>query len=156
MGGLPKKSTKKEAKQAVVKNRLDIQVPDPLEDTKKAFQADNARLLEEIQNAKKDFIAIFGIFAAILIFLSIEVKIFDQPLRMPQIMGVSFFFLSALLVFALGIRSILTEKNNWKEFTKPAFIFAVVLLIISLECFYWGTHSNPVTHHGQYWFLGSK
>jgi len=152
MGDAPKRSIRKRASKSADANRLEIQVPDPLEDIRK----DNTHLLEEIENAKKDFIAIFGLFAAILIFLSLEVKIFDQPLRMAQIAGISFFFLSALMVFALGLRSIFSDKSGWCEFRKPAFVLAVVFLIISLECFYWGTHTNAITHHGQYWLLGSQ
>lgn len=146
----------KKAVQPLAPPRLDVELPDPFEDLKKAFQADSAHTLKEVQNAKKDFIAIFGLFAAVLIFLSLEVKIFDQPQRMSMTMGISFFFLSALLIFTLAVRNIYTDKNEWKEFLKPAFILAIVILIISLECFYWGTHTDTKTHRPQYWFFGNR
>lgn len=147
---------KKTDQPQTVTPRLDVELPDPFEDLKKAFKADSTHTLKEVQNAKKDFIAIFGLFAAVLIFLSIEVKIFDQSQRMATTMGISFFFLSALLIFTLAVRNVYTDKDEWKDFLKPAVIFAIVFLVISLECFYWGTHVDSVTHHSQYWFLGSR
>jgi hypothetical protein len=152
MATTPRRPTKKRSNAAPT---LEINLPDPLDELKKV-KRDIARTLDEVQNAKKDFIAIFGLFAGVLIFLSLEVKLFDQTQRMATTMGISFFFLAALLIFALGVRSVFSDKNNWKEFTKPAFVFALVFLVISLECFYWSTHTNPHTHHGQYWFLVSR
>lgn len=137
-------------------NTIELELPDPFEDMKRAFKVDINHTLDEVQNAKKDFIAIFGLFAAVLIFLSLEVKIFDQSQRIATTMGISFFFLSALLTFVLAIRSIYTEKNSWREFTKPAFVFALIFLIIALECFYWSDHASGVSHHAQFWFFGSR
>jgi hypothetical protein len=103
-----------------------------------------------VDEAKKDFITIFGVFAALLIFLSIEIQVFQQAKRFSYIMGVSFFLLSAILMFALAIHSMFNSDKRYGYYLLLLGLI-VMLFLASAACFLWG-----VEHTLAFWKLFKK
>jgi hypothetical protein len=99
---------------------------------------------QEYTNVKKDFITIFGIFAAFLTYVSVEIQILKSAEDVFILYGLSMFLLSAMLLFAIVLNSIAKDQNSWKKaMPSPAFAILVVFLLISAYFFY--KHSELVS-----------
>lgn len=91
----------------------------------------------ETGDLKKDFIAIFGLFASLVTFLSVEVAIFKNITRFSLVMAVSMFFLSALLLFALTLQNIVKDRNSLSDYITPPFVLASIFFMASMLFFAW-------------------
>ena len=98
---------------------------------------------EELEEASKgireDFILVFGLFASVLIFLSIDVQVFQKAPRFSYVVGLSLFLLGSLQMFVLSLKNIVKDNNDpikdylknpvvW--FTGLCFIGAIISFII--------------------------
>jgi len=110
---------------------------------------------EEAKHVKEEFIGIFGLFAAILIFSSVEVRVFSTTTRFSLILGISSFFISSLMLFVLTLHNIIHGKRV-RDYKSMAFILSILVFIFSMQCFYWATHYNAAVHHSYIWFFGNK
>jgi hypothetical protein len=104
-------------------------------------------LSKAVDDAKKDFITIFGLFAALLIFLSIEVQVFQQVKKFSYVMGVSFFLLAAILMFVLAIHSLFNDERKYGRYW-PVFSLIILFFVASAACFLWG-----IEHTLAFWKL---
>ena len=79
------------------------------------------KIANEIEDVKKDFMLIVGIFASVVAFLTVEAKIFDPMNSQAQNLGFSCFILAGLLAFLLLLRSTLSSsvKDAWKMLLYP-------------------------------------
>ena len=96
------------------------------------------KLEENLDKTRQDNIAVFGIFASIVTFLSIEVGIFKNIERISLLVGVSAFFLSAIMVFVLLVQNLIRnsdDKYNWPELTSPPYVLCGVFLLFSFVAF---------------------
>jgi len=93
-------------------------------------QKDIQNILEQVSDVKKDFIVIFGIFASVVAFLAVEVKVFDIAKTPSQVLGLSCFIIAGLLSFSISIKSILA--NSWLEslrtYAQPTTLIVIGLL----------------------------
>jgi hypothetical protein len=65
--------------------------------------------------------------------------------RFSLVAGISFFFLSAILIFAMSLHNIMADKNKWSDYTKnPILGLAGLLLSIALIFFLWATIIHPL------------
>lgn len=94
---------------------------------------DNA--MKEARDLKKDILTSFGIFAALLIFASLEVQVLANVKRFSLMIGMSSFFASTMLLFVLSLHNVTTNHNNWKDYKKPVFGLLLILFAFSLICF---------------------
>lgn len=94
---------------------------------------------EEIKKVKEEFLQIFGLFAAILIFSSIEIKAFSQITKFSLLMGISMFFLSTFMLFVLTLNNIIRSKD-YRDYKSAAFVLCIFFFLFSMECFWWATH----------------
>lgn len=105
--------------------------------------------LEDLKKVKEEFLAIFGLFAALLIFSSVEIKIFSDTTPFSLVLGISSFFVSSLMLFVLTLNNIV-HSRKWRDYRSAAFLIAVVFFVFSMECFYFHTH------HAHIWLFGSR
>jgi hypothetical protein len=101
------------------------------------------RLRNESNAIREEFILIFGLFASVLIFLTIEVQIFQRIQRFSYVVGISFLLLASLLCFSYALSCIIKEKNTWKEFNTPMTHIIVLLFSAAVFCFAWGAIIHP-------------
>jgi hypothetical protein len=95
-------------------------------------------LRDDFRREKSNNLVVFGIFASLIGFLSIEVKLFSSVTEPLVILGVSLFFLGALGLFLLLLTHIsnIDPKNenlNQKlinSFFNPVFYMTLICLIL--------------------------
>ncbi len=91
-------------------------------------------LEEEIKKSKFDLVTLLGVFVGLITYLGLEIQVFktiDNPL---MIIGISMFFISSIILFILGINTIIKkyETFSWNDFKDPIYIVLGLLLIISI------------------------
>lgn len=90
------------------------------------------------QAIREDFVLIFGVFAALLIFLGIDIQVFDKAPRFSMLVGFSCFLLGSILAFLLGIQNILKQSNTLKDYkNNPLVYFIGACFIGAILCFAW-------------------
>ena len=101
---------------------------------------------EANRSIREDFIAIFGIFATLFIFLSIEIQILKQATRFSLLVGFSLFLLAALLTFMMALHSIVQDKMTWKSYyANPVLGIVAVCGVSAAFCFLWATVLKPLS-----------
>jgi hypothetical protein len=105
-----------------------------------------AKLDSASHKLREDFLTIFGLFAAFLAFIVIEVQVFVQVHRFALLMGFSSFFLASLILFVLSLHNIAKGRNGWGDFLRPIFWLIAGLMFFAFECFWYATHSNQLWH----------
>lgn len=101
-------------------------------------------LQKESKELRKDFITIFGLFAAFLTFTVLQIQALIQTTRMAYIMGASSFFVASSLTFIFALSHLFKEKNNWRDFIRPIFVVILLIFFFSFECFWFATHNNTL------------
>ena len=91
--------------------------------------------LKEAKDLKKDILTSFGIFAALLIFASLEVQILARVHRFSLLVGMSSFFAASMLLFAMGLHNVAIGRNEWSDFRKPIFGLIFFFMLFSFFCF---------------------
>jgi RsiW-degrading membrane proteinase PrsW (M82 family) len=84
-------------------------------------------LSKESRAIRQDFILVFGLFASVLIFLSVEVQVFKDASRFPFLVGVSLFILGSLQMFILSLNNLFNKKADFqKDYLKNP-VFWIIL-----------------------------
>ncbi len=99
--------------------------------------------VSRLDNVKEEFLGIFGLFAALLIFTSVEVKVFQDVTRFSLIVGISSFFVATLMLFVLTLNNVI-HRRAWSDFWSAASVLSVIFLVISGEAFWWATHFGHI------------
>ncbi|GEM_PF-2968216 len=99
--------------------------------------------VDKLEHVKEEFIGIFGLFAALLIFTSVEVKIFQEVTKFSLILGISTFFISSLMLFVLTLNNIIRSKD-YRDYKSAAFVLCIFFFLFSMECFWWATHPSQL------------
>lgn len=108
------------------------------EDIQKLIRDLSTKVIEEeVKKLRGEFILIFGLFASLVAFLAIEVNIFKYASRLSAVMGISFFFLSAIMMFVLALKNITEDRNKLKDYWNAVFILSAIFLAASIACFWW-------------------
>jgi len=89
------------------------------------------KLESKLEESKKDFITILGIFASFFIFVSVEFQILRTVTNIWLLLGLSSFLLSGILLFALVLTNIVRDKSQWKDFFNPVFVFILALFLLT-------------------------
>lgn len=102
-------------------------------EVKKGVKKVEREIKEHLDKERVSLIAIFGIFAAIVTFLSVELQILQAVCDFWKLLGLSGFLLSALLLFLLLLISIGQPKNNSinKIFLAVGLVFFFSILALS-------------------------
>jgi multisubunit Na+/H+ antiporter MnhG subunit len=97
-----------------------------------------------IDDIRKDFILIFGLFASLLAFLAIEVQVFNHIKTFSDVMGVNAFLLASFILFAFMMGKIFkaSERFVWSDLV--ILLIVLLLLYASTECFLYGTHNHLI------------
>jgi len=94
------------------------------------------RLKQDLTNERLNNITIFGIFASLVTFLSVEIQVFKYIDNFWLLIGLSSFFVSSLLLFVFSIHSIAREKLRWRDFiSTPIFFLFMLFLLFSFVIF---------------------
>lgn len=86
----------------------------------------------EVQEIKKDFLIIFGLFASFVTFISINVQVFRNNDNTLELLGICSLSLSFIIFFALIINSIVKQELVWSDFRRPTYIINLIFLIIGV------------------------
>lgn len=96
-------------------------------------------LREASKGIREDFIVIFGLFASLLIFIGVEIQVFQKAPRFSMMVGFSVFLLGAMLAFLWGIYNIVKDRRDFvQDYIKnPIFYFIVACFVGAVACFWW-------------------
>lgn len=123
--------TKKDNSELVQKEHLEKAITDATKQFK-----------NETEEAKKQYIGIFGIFAAIITFLIIEVNAFNKIETFSKLAGFSILLLALVLLMVAAIEKIISTQSK-KLIKSELFLVAIGLIIISF-LFFWYAVSGRV------------
>lgn len=101
--------------------------------TREEVDSKIAAALEDAKGLKKDLFTSFGVFASLLVFASVEVKLLQQVQRFSLLIGMSLFFLAAMLLFNLALHGMFRPESD--IFKSPIFKLLLVFLVFSFMCF---------------------
>jgi hypothetical protein len=101
-------------------------------------------LQREAKDLRKDFISIFGLFAAFLTFTVLQIQALIQSTKISLIIGACALFVGTSLTFILSLHNMIHEKNSWKEFSRPIFIIILVIFFFAFQCFWYATHKGTL------------
>jgi len=94
------------------------------------------RLRAELSNERFNNLTIFGIFASLVTFFSIEIQVFKNIENFWFIIGLTSFLVSSMLLFVFSLHLIAREKMSWKNFFgTPIFYIFLLFLIFSFSIF---------------------
>lgn len=95
---------------------------------------DNLR--KELNDSKKDYIVFLGIFATIIAYLTIQIRVLESVNNFHLLIGLSSFILFGLLLFNLCLNYLVKQNSTWWDFINPVFIMTILLGLFSVYCFY--------------------
>lgn len=94
------------------------------------------RLKKELSNERFNTITIFGVFASLVTFFSVEIQIFKNIENFWLLIGLTSFLVSSLLLFVFSIHAIVRDKLKWRDFfTTPIFWIFMMFLIFAFAIF---------------------
>lgn len=91
-----------------------------------------SNLNTSVQDVKKDFLIIFGLFASFVTFISINVQVFKNNDNIFELLGICSISLSFIIFFATIINGMVKDKGEWKDILKPTFVFTFLFLAIGI------------------------
>jgi len=91
-----------------------------------------SKLNTSVQDVKKDFLIIFGLFASFVTFISINVQVFKNNDNIFELLGICSISLSFIIFFTIIINQIVKDNLEWKDFFKPVFLLTLIFLIIGV------------------------
>lgn len=125
------------------------EIPFSKEGSTQAVSHDDLR--QETRSIREDFLVIFGIFASLFIFLSVEIQIFRQATSFSLLIGFSLFLLAAILSFILCLFFVVKDKNKFSDYNHPIVYFILALFVAAGLCFAWEMHNasrdGAAPHH---------
>jgi hypothetical protein len=100
----------------------------------------HSRDIEEIKSdltkERQNNITVFGIFASLVTFFSIEIQIFKNIENFWLLIGLTSFLVSAMLMFTMSLGYIARGETKWGNFFKsPIFLLFIIFLIFSFLIF---------------------
>jgi len=101
---------------------LDLAKKETIEESKKENK-------KEIDNLKRDFFVIFGIFASLVTFVVGEISILKTIDNMYDKVGFSFLFVSLMLGFLFGIMFLLDSEIIKFKYQKMSWVFSLFFFI---------------------------
>jgi len=96
----------------------------------------------EVQDIKKDFLIIFGLFASFVTFISINVQVFKNAENIVELIGVISISLSFIIFFALVINNVVKQQLEWSDLKKPVYIINLVFLILGVVFIAYGENKS--------------
>ncbi len=96
---------------------------------------DSEKVKTELHDIKKDFFIIFGLFASLVTFFSIEIQILKTINDFWLLLGFSSFLISIILLFTFTLNNIVKDKNKWKDLWSPVFVLILIFLFVSFLFF---------------------
>lgn len=90
----------------------------------------------ELTNERLNNITIFGIFASLVTFLSVDIQIFKYIDNFWVLIGLTSFIASLMLLFVFCIHSIARNKLTWRDFfSTPIFGLFLLFFLFSVMIF---------------------
>jgi len=117
---------------------------------KKAVEARLGEIERKIEKDRTSILSIFGIFASIIAFLSVQVQILQKATSFNQLISLSLILMAGLLCFVVALQWI---TKMWIEDNKKSSLIALVItvVVLLLGCFYFGYKSlndqNEINKH---------
>ncbi|MCT4599730.1 MAG: hypothetical protein N4A32_02390 [Marinifilaceae bacterium] len=85
-----------------------------------------------VQDIKKDFLIIFGLFASFVTFISCNVQVFRNSTSISELVGVCSISLSFILFFALVINTIVKDPKGFKNIPYLNYVFVLIFLCLGI------------------------
>lgn len=112
-----------------------LSIPSIAEETRNNTKNIN-KIEERLNSERLNSITIFGIFASLVTFLSVEIQIFKNIENFWILIGLTSFLVSSLLLFVFSINSIIKDRLKFKDFfNNPIFLIFVFFLFFSFLMF---------------------
>ena len=117
---------------------------------------------ERLNNERLNSITIFGIFASLVTFLSVEIQIFKTIENFWLLIGLTSFLVSSLLLFVFSVHAIARDRLRFKDFfVNPIFWIFLLFLFFSFTIFFLNakginvdlqikSHDQVETKYGRY------
>lgn len=111
--------------------------------TKKASKDSENKFKEIIEktnsDTKKEFIGIFGIFAALLTFVSVEFKVLQSEISFAKASGLTILLSAVMLMFISSMKFLFVDKYEGWDFLKKnwGIILVILTLFFIAGCFFW-------------------
>ncbi len=91
------------------------------------------KLRKEINDSKKEFIVILGIFASIITFVSVEFQIVKNIDTFGNFIVMTLLLLGSMFIFSIALKSFVVEDVEWKHFRqKPLLFLGIGLILLSV------------------------
>lgn len=94
-------------------------------------------LKKESKELRKEFITIFGLFAAFITFTVLQIQAFIQAEKMSLIMGAASFFAAISLTFVITLNDLINDRTAWKDILKPTYVLVLIIYVFSGLCFWY-------------------
>lgn len=95
------------------------------------------RLRSDLARERQNNITVFGIFASLVTFFSIEIQIFKNIENFWLLIGLSAFLVSSMLIFVLSLGAVMRNDLRWGNFFKnPIFWIFLFFLVFSFLIFF--------------------
>ncbi|MFH0988120.1 MAG: hypothetical protein V1763_01980 [Parcubacteria group bacterium] len=91
---------------------------------------DIEKLKQDLTNERLNNITVFGIFASLVTFLSVEIPIFKNIENFWLLIGLTSFLVSSMLLFIFSIHSVARDRLKWKEFFQSPILWLFLLFLI--------------------------
>jgi hypothetical protein len=92
---------------------------------------------QELLSERSNTLTIFGVFASLVTFFSIEIQVFKNIDNFWLIIALTSFLVSSFLLFVFSIHAIAQKDLKWGSFFKnPVFTIFLIFLIFSFVIFY--------------------
>lgn len=97
-------------------------------------------LKNDFEKSKFDLITLIGLFVGLITYLGLEIQVFKLISNPFLIIGISIFFIASILLFILGINTIIKkyETLTWGDFKNPIYTVLIILLFFSLYFIIYG------------------
>lgn len=94
------------------------------------------RLRSELNRDRQNNITVFGIFASLVTFFSIEIQVFKNIENFWLLIGLSAFLISSMLIFVMSLGLVIKNECKWSSFFKnPVFWVFLFFLLFSFVIF---------------------
>jgi len=103
-----------------------------------------SRVSLEARRLRQDFMIIFGLFASIIAFLTIEVSIFQNATRFSLLIGTSLTLLGSMIFFIFALKNTLKDDPRASDYFKnPLFYMIIAIFVAAGICFAWTSIIKP-------------
>lgn len=94
------------------------------------------RLNHLVNDLKKDYLTILGIFVSLITFVSVEIQILKEVKNPSLLIGLSSLMIGGLLLFAMTLVNFVKANNDWSNIWTPLVLTPLLLFVTGFLLFF--------------------